>query len=325
MKKRIFALLLTLALVIGEIGITSFVTKAASLSIDYNESETNDYTSSANKLYENKRFKGSVGGSSMVHVDGYDWFDCYYINVKKGQRVVVLLSNVSGLNTDKTSVRLKNNDGRTIALLLDEGDPYLRDEFSDNGNGEEYKIYKMDYTGKLYIALEKGKNERYYKTYYTLRVRIYDDADVSYRTQVQKQGWQAWKKNGELSGTTSDLRLEAIKIKLSNGTTTGGVKYRTYIQKKGWEKTWATNGAMSGTQGQKLRLEAIQIKLTGNMAKKCSIYYRTYVEKLGWLGWAMDGQTAGTAGYGYKLEGIKILIDAKDIYEFDEPSYIKKK
>jgi len=39
--------------------------------------------------------------------------------------------------------------------------------------------------------------------------------NVQYRVHVEKDGWTAWKKNGEVAGTTGQKkRIEAIEIKL---------------------------------------------------------------------------------------------------------------
>ncbi len=135
---------------------------------------------------------------------------------------------------------------------------------------------------------------------------------VSYRTHVQTYGWQAWKKNGNTSGTTGkSKRLEAIQINLSNKPVTGGIQYRTHIQTYGWESGWKSNGTLSGTTGKSKRLEAIQIKLTGNMANKYNVWYRVHAQHFGWMGWAKNGASAGTAGYSYRLEAIQIKLVLK--------------
>ncbi|MBR2682506.1 MAG: hypothetical protein IKE22_04475, partial [Atopobiaceae bacterium] len=72
---------------------------------------------------------------------------------------------------------------------------------------------------------------------------------VSYRTHVQNVGWQGWRKNGAMSGTSGRaLRLEGINIKLSSKPVTGGIAYRTHVQNIGWQG-WRSDGAMSGTSG----------------------------------------------------------------------------
>jgi len=134
---------------------------------------------------------------------------------------------------------------------------------------------------------------------------------VTYRTHVQRVGWQGWKKNGAVAGTSGrSLRLEGINIKLTNKPVTGGITYRTHVQKIGWQN-WKSNGVMSGTEGLSLRLEAIQIKLTGNMAKKYDVYYRVHCQKFGWMGWAKNGGKSGSSGLALRLEAIQIKLVPK--------------
>ena len=136
---------------------------------------------------------------------------------------------------------------------------------------------------------------------------------VNYRTHVQNEGWQDWKKDGTMSGTSAKgLRLEGIEVKLDTQGYDLGINYQTHIQNIGWEadtsRGWKSNGTMSGTEGLSYRLEAIQIKLTGADADKFDIYYRVHAQNIGWMGWAKNAENAGTAGYGYRLEGIEVII-----------------
>ena len=142
--------------------------------------------------------------------------------------------------------------------------------------------------------------------------------NVAYRTHVQSYGWQAWKYNGQMSGTSGEAkRLEGINIELRNKDCSGGIVYTTHVQSYGWQgklsdqSTWKKNGEMSGTSGEAKRLEAICINLTGDMSKKYDIYYRVHAQSYGWLGWAKNGAPAGTAGYGKRLEGIQIVLVPK--------------
>ena len=136
-------------------------------------------------------------------------------------------------------------------------------------------------------------------------------ANCTYRTHVENIGWQDWKSNGTMSGTSGQgLRLEGIEIKLNNQGYDLGVEYSTHIQNIGWQE-FKSNGVMSGTSGRGLRLEAIKISLTGNDADLFDIYYRVHAQNVGWLDWASNGAESGTAGYGYRLEGIEIKIVPK--------------
>ncbi|MBC3804588.1 hypothetical protein GH808_09110 [Acetobacterium fimetarium] len=135
--------------------------------------------------------------------------------------------------------------------------------------------------------------------------------NCTYRTHVENIGWQDWKSNGTMSGTSGQgLRLEGIEIKLNNQGYDLNVEYSTHIQNIGWQD-FKSNGVMSGTSGQGLRLEAIKINLTGNDAELFDIYYRVHAQNVGWLDWASNGAESGTAGYGYRLEGIEIKIVPK--------------
>lgn len=139
----------------------------------------------------------------------------------------------------------------------------------------------------------------------------YRNIGVSYSTHVQDIGWQSWKQNGEMSGTTGkSKRLEGIKIQLDNIDKNIGIKYSTHIQDIGWQ-SWKQNGEMSGTTGQSKRLEAIKIELTGEIIDYYDICYRVHAENLGWLDWAKNGENAGSAGYSYRLEGIEIKLVVK--------------
>ena len=142
-----------------------------------------------------------------------------------------------------------------------------------------------------------------------------DDAaakGLTYRTHVQREGWQAWKTNGAASGTTGrSLRLEAIQIKLGSKPFSGTIQYQTHVQTYGWESAWRGAGTTSGTTGQSKRLEAIRIRLTGQMASHYDIYYRVHAQRLGWMGWAKNGASAGTAGYSYRLEAIQVVLVPK--------------
>ncbi|MBE5933370.1 MAG: hypothetical protein E7263_08130 [Lachnospiraceae bacterium] len=148
-----------------------------------------------------------------------------------------------------------------------------------------------------------------------------DAPNVAYRTHVQSFGWQGWKYNGQMSGTSGlAKRLEGININLTNKPCDGDIVYTTHVQTYGWKDgkpedttraSWKKNGAMSGTSGEAKRLEAICIDLTGEMGEKYDIYYRVHAQSFGWLGWAKNGEESGTAGYAKRLEGIQIVLVPK--------------
>lgn len=135
--------------------------------------------------------------------------------------------------------------------------------------------------------------------------------NVSYSTHIQSIGWQGWRYNGSVSGTSGQSkRVEAIKIKLTNPQYSGGITYRTYVQGNGW-MDWKSNGEVSGTSGESKCVEGIQIKLTGTMATKYDVYYRTHVQGLGWLAWAKNGETSGTDVTAKRVESVQIILVTK--------------
>ncbi len=142
--------------------------------------------------------------------------------------------------------------------------------------------------------------------------------NVTYRTHVQTYGWQGWRFNGAMSGTSGEAkRLEGIQIRLTNKDYSGGIRYTTHVQTYGWQgninnpSTWRSDGVISGTSGEAKRLEAICITLTGEMANHYDIYYRVHAQTYGWLGWAKNGEPSGTATLGKRLEGIQIVLVPK--------------
>lgn len=175
--------------------------------------------------------------------------------------------------------------------------------------GKDYTLsYKNNVNVGTATVTVTGKG--LYRGTKSVKFKIFESF-VTYRTHVQKDGWQDWRHEGQTSGTSGrGLRLEGINIKLENASVSGGVTYRTHVQKIGWQG-WRSNGAMSGTSGKALRLEAIQIKLTGDMAKKYDVYYRVHAQHFGWMGWAKNGASSGTAGYAYRLEAIQIRVVPK--------------
>ena len=144
------------------------------------------------------------------------------------------------------------------------------------------------------------------------------NVNIAYRTHVQSFGWQGWKYNGVMSGTSGKAkRLEGINIKLTNKPYSGSIVYTTHVQSIGWQgnennvNTWFRDGQMAGTSGHAKRLEAIRIALTGEMAEHYDVYYRVHAQTYGWLAWAKNGEAAGTAGLSKRLEGIQIVLVPK--------------
>lgn len=88
-----------------------------------------------------------------------------------------------------------------------------------------------------------------------------NNVNIEYRTHVQSFGWQGWKYNGVMSGTSGKAkRLEGINIKLTNKPYSGSIVYTTHVQSIGWQgnennvNTWFRDGQMAGTSGRAKRL-----------------------------------------------------------------------
>ena len=135
---------------------------------------------------------------------------------------------------------------------------------------------------------------------------------VDYIAHCSDIGWQSWKYNGGIAGTTGQSRqMEAIRIKLG-GSIQGGIKYRAHCSDIGWQ-SWKSNGSTAGTTGQSRQMEAIQIKLTGSASNAFDIVYRVHVADKGWLAWVKNGATAGTTGLSRRIEAIQIKLQPKNL------------
>ena len=132
---------------------------------------------------------------------------------------------------------------------------------------------------------------------------------VEYQSHVQDIGWQDWKKDGELAGTTNkSKRVEAIKIKMKGVSNDIHIKYQAHVQDIGWQD-WKKDGELAGTTGQDKRIEAIRMSLENT--EEYSIMYRVHVQDIGWKDWKKDGELAGTTGQDKRIEAIEIKIQER--------------
>lgn len=294
------------------------------------------------KESENSVVSSSPSISYQTHVQDYGW-QSWKSNgevsgtvgqSKRLEGINIKLSNINGSIEYKTHVQdigwqdwksngqMSGTSGQSKRLeaikvklsgeAANQYDVYYRVHAQDYGwldwakNGESAGTegYSKRLEGIQIVLVKKGENA----PGSTSRPFIYKM--IKYQTHVQNIGWQGEKADGEMSGTTGQsLRLEAIKIQLSNSID-GGIVYKTHVQDYGW-LNFVTNGQASGTTGQAKRLEAIQMQLTGNAMNQYDLYYRVHAQNFGWLGWAKNGESAGTAGYSYRLEGIQIVLVPK--------------
>jgi uncharacterized protein YjdB/C1A family cysteine protease len=121
--------------------------------------------------------------------------------------------------------------------------------------------------------------------------------------------------SGKVTITATTSNGKKVSCKVTVQVPAVKVSYKTHVQSYGWEKTYKTNGAMSGTSGESKRLEAIQIKVSGN--DKLGIQYVTHCQTYGWLSWSADNEVNGTSGESKRLEAIEIQLTGEDKDKYD--------
>ena len=72
-----------------------------------------------------------------------------------------------------------------------------------------------------------------------MKVRLNTDeyrGSIEYRAHVAKKGWQNWKKDGQIAGTTGEsLAMEAVQLKLTGEIAEHyDIYYRVHSQTYGW-------------------------------------------------------------------------------------------
>lgn len=145
---------------------------------------------------------------------------------------------------------------------------------------------------------------------------------IMYQSHVQDIGWQNWTTNGNTSGTVGKcLKVEGVRIKLSNMPVGTTIKYRGHVQDVGWQE-WKYEGQLSGTTGQNKKVEAIQIEEV-NFPSDKKILYRAHVENEGWQPWKTSGEVAGTTGQNKRVEAIEVkIVDKEDDLQIKYKSHV---
>lgn len=90
----------------------------------------------------------------------------------------------------------------------------------------------------------------------------------------------------------------------------GGITYQSHVQSHGWMAP-VSDGATSGTEGERKRVEAIKVNLTGKMAEEFDVYYRTHIQTFGWTGWAKNGAPSGSEGHSKRMEAFEVRLVKK--------------
>ena len=221
---------------------------------------------------------------------------------------------MSNLSNTKVKVLLEDEDITSNVNLKYQERPDIEEKIlygnqtQNNKSGFSFLIKRdmlIKETNKLEIQL-LNEDETVLLDKKINNILLDSDLHIEYCTHVQDYGWQDWKKDGELSGTTGkSKRLEGIKIKGENILQNSKIQYQVHVQDYGWQD-WKENGDLSGTTGESKRLEGIRIQLIN--LPEYTIRYRVHVEDYGWQDWKEDGALAGTIGKSKRLEAIEIKI-----------------
>lgn len=133
---------------------------------------------------------------------------------------------------------------------------------------------------------------------HAFRVKNKKPIKIKYRSHIETDGWQEWKKDGETSGTTGQKkRLEAIQIDFPKD-----VYVKAHLEKDGWvDYGKITKDTVIGTTGKSKRLECLCLK--GDFK------YRVHIQGTGWTCWTnADGIcTLGSVGQSLRIEAIEII------------------
>lgn len=205
------------------------------------------------------------------------------------------------------AVKYTNSDG-SVALPTEMN-------LKANGGSEDLWDTATSVAGQSYfassIATWNDLNEVYVNTNFCIKAfttisQKANQIGVQYQAHVQNIGWQDWKKDEEMAGTSGkSYRVEALKIKLLNAPSNAKISYQTHVENIGWQ-SWKSNGEMAGTSGKSYRVEALRIKLE-NMPDYI-VQYRAHVQDIGWQDWKTDGEIAGTSGQSKRVEAIQIRV-----------------
>ena len=129
----------------------------------------------------------------------------------------------------------------------------------------KYKTHIQDYGWESEWKIMENNLEQLDKIKKIEAIRIklntLDDYSVMYRAYLEGQGWQEWKKDGEMAGTTGENRkLEAIQVKIVplENKSECSVRYTTHIQDIGWID-YEKDGNTSGVINKEKKIEGIKI------------------------------------------------------------------
>ena len=253
---------------------------------------------------------------------GYHFYITKTGKIYRGRPENAIGAHVKGFNRDSIGIAVEGryeleNMPAIQRNMVEKLGGYLRTKYdieTIKGHGE---LIPTSCPGDKYPLNGIRANIGKYPIYYAPKVpNIGDDPAIQYVSYVENEGWQNWKRNSEVSGSTGlGRRVEGIKIKLAN-LPNSNVTYRTYVEKYGW-MPWVKNGETSGLRMENKKVEAVQIKLDGEAGQRYDIEYRTHVQNIGWLPWNKNGQVSGLEGQGKRVEAIEIrLVEKTKLIEY---------
>ena len=143
---------------------------------------------------------------------------------------------------------------------------------------------------------------------------------ICYNVHIQNIGWQGWRCNGAMAGTTGEsLRIEALAVHvLMPHNRTARFCIRGHIQNIGWQGMRCERldyyggeygrDLVIGTTGQALRLEAVRFSF---MNCYCAdLRAVAHVQNIGWQQpFVGDDITIGTTGQSLRFRGCRAPID----------------
>lgn len=181
----------------------------------------------------------------------------------------------------------------------DSGGPTFAGGLNDNG-----PIVRVTSAFNTSTGADVGANAVTYRPQLLALSAALNNTGVSYRSQVQGQGWMAAVANGAQSGTIEQsLRLEGLQAWTQNPGES--VCYTAFVQDVGWQPE-VCDGRLAGTVGQAKRMEAIKIRHIGGNA---FVQYRVNLQGIGWQDWRSNNVAAGTTGQSRRIEAIQIQFN----------------
>lgn len=138
--------------------------------------------------------------------------------------MIALMLNCINIQASTTNAETKNSESvskeENISVVYSS-------HVQDQGIGKMTFQKKMD---KNQVQQEQNKKNE------AIKIKLKNapnNVKIKYQVEVQDQGWQDWKEDGQIAGTTGqNKRMQAIKIQLKN-TQEYSVEYRVHLQDRG--------------------------------------------------------------------------------------------